>query len=110
MKTKSRGLYSVFSEMHFCGIRRATLYIAVPDRPTGEMVMRWKEELNEALRQMFAPGLIFEVGPRDEMHQKAGSPVVKQPEVVAQATANAGKQELTALEMALIEQMGARQV
>jgi DNA polymerase-3 subunit gamma/tau len=110
VKTKSRGLYSVFSEMQFCGIRRATLYIAVPDRATGEMVMRWKEELNEALRQMFAPGLIFEVGPRDEMHQKAGSPVVKQPEVVAQANANAGKQELTALEMALIEQMGARQV
>jgi DNA polymerase-3 subunit gamma/tau len=110
VKSKSRGLYAIFPDMQFCGIRRTTVYIGVPDRATGEMAMRWKDELQEALRQMFAPGLMFEVGPREEMHQKAGSPVVKQPEVVQQAVASAPNQELTELEMALIEQMGARQV
>jgi DNA polymerase-3 subunit gamma/tau len=110
VKSKSRGLYAIFPELQFCGLRRSTVYIAVPDRSTGEMATRWKDELQQALRQLFAPGLIFEVGPRDEMHQKAGSPVVKQPEIVEQVAATAANQDLSELEMALIEQLGARQV
>ncbi len=75
------------------------------------MLMNMKDEMQIALKEFFGSPLQFEAGPKSEMHVKAGSPVVPNPEIVMQVapatkTANVERSEL---EMALLE-MGAQEV
>ena len=113
LKTKSRPLHSILPDLEFCGIRRSTIYLAVGDVSKG-MLGTMKDEMVLALREFYGAQLTFEAGPKKEMHAKAGSPVVINPEVVRQATssfeAKAKTQERSALEVALIEQLGAQEV
>jgi hypothetical protein len=111
LRTKSRPLYSILPDLEFCGIRRSTIYLAVGDVSKG-MLGTMKDEMVLALREFFGAQLTFEAGPKQEMHAKAGSPIVINPEVVMQA-ASAMKPKIadrSALEVALMEQLGAQEV
>ncbi len=111
LKTKSRPLHSILPELEFCGIRRSTIYFAVPGAAEKGMLMNMKDEMQLALKEFFGSPLQFEAGPKSEMHVKAGSPVVPNPEIVTQVLAPVQKSnvERSELEMALLE-MGAQEV
>jgi hypothetical protein len=111
LKTKSRPLHSILPELEFCGIRRSTIYFAVPGAAEKGMLMNMKDEMQLALKEFFGSPLQFEAGPKSEMHVKAGSPVVMNPEIVTQV-APASKPtnvERSELEIALLE-LGAQEV
>lgn len=111
LKTKSRPLHSILPELEFSGIRRSTVYLAVPGSIEKNMLMNMKDEMQLALKEFFGIPLQFEAGPKSEMHVKAGSPVVLNPEIVAQIapTAKQPNMERSELEIALLE-MGAQEV
>lgn len=75
------------------------------------MLMNMKDEMQLALKEFFGTPLQFEAGPKSEMHVKAGSPVVPNPEIVTQVLAPTQRStaERSELEMALLE-MGAQEV
>ncbi len=112
LKTKSRPLHSILPELEFCGVRRSTIYFGVPGAAEKGMLMNMKDEMQLALKEFFGAPLLFEAGAKSEMHVKAGSPVVPNPEIVTQVLAPISKTanvERSELEMALIE-MGAQEV
>ena len=111
LRTKSRPLYSILPDLEFCGIRHSTIYLAVGDVSKG-MLNTMKDEMVLALREFFGAQLTFEAGPKQEMHAKAGSPIVINPEVVMQAASGAVKsktEERSPIELELIS-IGATEV
>jgi hypothetical protein len=117
LRSKSKPLHSIFPDLEFCGIRRTTVYIAVPGKPEREMLLTLKEELSLALSEFFGTTLAFEAGAKKDMDIKAGSPVVKNPEIGMPAplkgspTLNkALPNDRSELEIALVEQLGAQEV
>ena len=111
VRTKSRSLFTIFPELEFCGIRKSILYIAVPSKIEHDLLSQMKDEMTHALSEFFGVRLAFEMGKRADMHAKAGSPVVMNPEVVTQAAKPPKPtQERSPLEMAIIEQLDAREV
>jgi hypothetical protein len=113
LRSKSRSLASLFPELEFCGVRKSTMYLAVPTKADKELLLQLKSEMTSALREYFGQPMQFDVGPKEDMRLKAGSPVVRNPEVVAQVAANArasASTERTELEMALMTELGAQEV
>jgi len=111
LKTKSRPLYSILPELEFCGVRRSTIYLGVPGAAEKGMLMNMKDEMQIALKEFFGSPLLFEAGPKSEMHVKAGSPVVVNPEIVTQviSATKPSAVERSELEIALLE-LGAQEV
>ncbi len=111
VRTKSRGLFTIFPELEFCGVRKSMVYLAVPGKIERDLLQSLKDEMTQALSEFFGTRLAFEAGTRADMHAKAGSPVVNNPEIVAQVIKQAKPtQEKSALEVAIIEQLDAREV
>jgi DNA polymerase-3 subunit gamma/tau len=109
LKTKSRPLYSILPDIEFCGVRKQTIFFAVPGKPEKEMLVTMKDEMTLALREFFGAQLTFEAGNKNEMQVKAGNPVVIKPEVV-QGIVKSKPEERSELEEALIKQLGAQEV
>jgi DNA polymerase-3 subunit gamma/tau len=111
LRTRSRPLWSILPELEFCGVRRSMIYFAVPGAAQKGMLMNMKDEMQLALKEFFGSPLQFEAGPKSEMHLKAGSPVVMNPEFVAQVAPETmpTNVERSELEMALLE-LGAQEV
>ncbi len=111
LRTRSRPLWSILPELEFCGVRRATIYFGVPGAAQKGMLMNMKDEMQLALKEFFGAPLQFEAGPKSEMHVKAGSPVVMNPEIVALVAPESKPStvERSELEMALLE-LGAQEV
>jgi len=109
LKTKSRPLHSILPDLEFCGVRRSTIYLAVPGNIEKNMLSNMKDEMTLALREFFGAPLTFEAGPKSEMQVKAGSPVVINPEIVKQ-TVKPKTEERSELERALMEKLGAQEV
>jgi len=109
LKTKSRPLHSILPDIEFCGIRKNTLFLAVPGKAEKEMLVTMKDEMSLALREFFGAQLTFEAGNKSEMTVKAGNPVVVKPEVV-QDVVKAKPEERSELERALVEHLGAQEV
>ncbi len=111
LKTKSRPLHSILPELEFCGVRRSTIFFAVPGPSERGMLMNMKDEMQLALREFFGVPLQFEAGQKSEMRTKAGSPVVTNPELIAQtiSISKPAVEERSELELALIA-LGAQEV
>ncbi len=117
VRTKSKPLFSIFPEIEFCGVRRkddrsSTVYLGVPGKIEKDMLMNLKDEMLIALREFFGMPLEFEAGARTAMRTKAGSPVVANPEIVANAApaSRPAKADRSELEVALMERLGAQEV
>lgn len=112
LKTKSRPLYSILPELEFCGVRRSTIFLGVPGSAEKGMLLNMKDEMQIALREFYGMPLQFEVGNRNDMRTKAGSPVIPNPEFVQQSAPPpvAVKEERSELERALMERLGAQPV
>jgi DNA polymerase III subunit gamma/tau len=117
VRTKSKPLYSIFPEIEFCGVRRkddryATVYLGVPGKIEKDMLMNLKDEMQLALREFFGAPLEFEAGARTTMQTKAGSPIVTNPEIIANLApaARTTNPERSELERALVERLGAQEV
>jgi len=110
LRSKSRPLYSIFPDLELCGIRRTTVYIAVPGAPERETLLTFKAELTLALSEFFGTTLTFEAGAKKEMDVKAGSPIVKNPEIGMPAPSKVLPNDRSELEIALVEQLGAQEV
>ncbi len=83
--TRSRGLKGFVDDLAFCGVRRSTLYIGLDDKTGRDMFGHMKTEITATMKEVFGPGLGFEIGPRSDMSAKSGVPVVENPELVRSA-------------------------
>ena len=110
LKTKSKPLHSIFQDLEFCGLRRQTVYIGIPGKIEHEMLLNMKGEMTHALSEFFGLPLQFEAGKKQEMQVKAGSPVVKNPEIESTSATKPLVSDRSELELALIEQLGAQEV
>jgi DNA polymerase-3 subunit gamma/tau len=110
IKTKSKPLHSIFPDIEFCGVRRQTLYLGVPGKIEHEMLLSMKSEMTHAISEFFGLSLQFEAGKKQEMQVKAGSPVVKNPEIESIPANKPLGNDRSELELALIEQLGAQEV
>jgi len=117
VRTKSKPLFSIFPEIEFCGVRRkddrfSVVYLGVPGKIEKDMLMNLKDEMQLALREFFGAPLDFEAGTKAAMQAKAGSPIVTNPEIIANITpvAQPAKAQRSELEVALVERLGAQEI
>jgi len=111
IRTKSRGVFAIFPEIEFSGVRKSVVYLSVAAKPSRDQLLSMKDEMTQALREFFGASLAFEAGAKAGMQVKAGSPVVTNPEILAHVTKPAKPTtDRSELEIALMEQLGAQEV
>ena len=96
-------------DVELVGLRRSTVYLAA-DTANKNMLSMMKDEMQIALREFFGTLLAIETGNKADMQAKSGSPILAQPIPSPVQETAVAPEERTALEKALIEKLGAREV